>query len=244
MGTPQEPGQALADPHQADTSTTTDFLNIAGHELRAPVTALKGQLQLMQRRVKREGGRERDDEALTKMLYQVERMQQIVAVYLDSAYSARGVLSLMRQRADLTPMIERIVSIYTIGSARHPLRLEVTPTPLIGEFDSGRVDLVLRELLGNAFRFATEGEVVVRTRREGPMAYVEVEDAGPLIPTELAERIFQPYVTGPDNQNAGLGLGLAIARAVVRLHGGEMGLRKGDCGNVFWFTLPLERATE
>lgn len=244
MGTPQEPGQALAHPQQPDDSVATNFLNIAGHELRAPVTALKGQLQLMQRRIKREGGRERDDESIAKMLYQVERMQQLVAIYLDATYSAQGILSLMRQRADLTPMIERIVSIYAIGSARHPLRLDVSPAPLTGEFDSGRVDLVLRELIGNAFRFAGEGEVVVRARRDGPMAYVEVEDAGPLIPADLAERIFAPYVTGSDAQNTGLGLGLAIAREVVRLHGGEMGLRKGDHGNAFWFTLPLERATE
>lgn len=244
MGTTHDPGQAVADPQHTDQSATTALLNVAGHELRAPVTALKGQLQLMQRRIRREGGRERDDEALAKMLYQIERMQQLVAVYLDEAYSEQGILSLMRQRADLAPMLERIVSIYAIGSARHPLRLEPSPTPLIGDFDSGRIDLVLRELLGNAFRFASEGEVVVRARRDGPMAQVEVEDAGPVISADLAERIFAPYVTGPDTQNAGLGLGLAIAREVVRLHGGEMGLRKGDRGNVFWFTLPLERATD
>lgn len=244
MGTPQEPGQAQANPQQPSALATTDFLNIAGHELRAPVTALKGQLQLMQRRIKREGGRERDDEALAKMLYQVERMQQLVAVYLDAAYSEGGILSLMRQRADLVPLLERIVALYAVGSARHPLRLEASKAPLIGEFDSGRIDMTLRELIGNAFRYANEGEVVVRARREGPMALVEVEDAGPLISAELAERIFTPYVRGQATQNTGLGLGLAIAREVIRLHGGEMSLRKGDRGNTFWFTLPLERATE
>lgn len=244
MGTPQDLGQQQANLQQPSASATTDFLNVAGHELRAPVTALKGQLQLMQRRIRREGGRERDDETLAKMLYQVERMQQLVAVYLDAAYSERGVLSLMRQRADLVPLLERIVALYAVGSARHPLRLEAPSAPLVGEFDSSRIDMALRELISNAFRYADEGEVVVRARRDGPMALVEVEDAGPLIPADLAEHIFAPYVKGQTTQNAGLGLGLAIAREVVRLHGGEMGLRKGDRGNAFWFTLPLERATE
>ncbi len=238
----QNNSQAASSDAVSDTLTATTFLNVAGHELRAPVTALKGQLQLMQRRIRKEGGRERDDEALTKMLYQIERMQQLVAVYLDAAYSVRGELSLMRQRANLVPMIERIVALYAVGSGKHPLRLETTETALVGQFDSGRVDLALRELLGNAFRYAQEGEIVVRLRRVGDMASVEVEDAGPLIAAELAERIFEPYVTAHMIQNTGLGLGLAIARAVVRLHGGEMGLRKGDHGNTFWFTLPLEAA--
>ncbi len=240
--TPQESGKPLTDSQPTDPLTATAFLNVAGHELRAPVTALKGQLQLMQRRIRKEGGRERDDEALTKMLYQIERMQQLVAVYLDAAYRARGLLSLMRQRADLVPMIERIVTLYAIGSVKHPLRLETVDAPLIGEFDSSRVDMVMRELLGNAFRFASEGEIVVRIRREGAMAQVEVEDAGPLIVPDLAERVFEPYVTSHTAQNTGLGLGLSISREVVRLHGGEMDLSKGDRGNIFWFTLPLENA--
>ncbi|HZC06763.1 MAG TPA: HAMP domain-containing sensor histidine kinase [Ktedonobacterales bacterium] len=228
------------DEERATSLTTTGFLNVAGHELRAPVTALKGQLQLMQRRIRKEGGRERDDEALTKMLYQIERMQQLVAVYLDASYQERGELTLMRQPHNLIALIERIITLYGVANAKHPVRLETTEGMLVGEFDGGRVDLVMRELLGNAMKYAAEGEIVVRVSREGNMAYVEVEDAGPVISAERATTIFEPYVTDPTLQNTGLGLGLYIARSVVRLHGGEMGLRRGDRGNVFWFTLPLD----
>ncbi len=224
----------------APSLTTTGFLNVAGHELRAPVTALKGQLQLMQRRIRKEGGRTRDDEALTKMLYQIERMQQLVAVYLDASYQERGELSLMRQPNNLVTLVERIVTLYAVASAKHPLRLETTETTLNGEFDGGRVDLVMRELLGNALKYAHVGEIVVRMRRDGDMALVEVEDAGPAIPAERAEAIFEPYVTDSVLQNTGLGLGLFVAREVVRLHGGELGLRQGERGNNFWFTLPLD----
>jgi signal transduction histidine kinase len=224
----------------APSLTTTGFLNVAGHELRAPVTALKGQLQLMQRRIRKEGGRARDDQALIKMLYQIERMQQLVAVYLDASYQERGELSLIRQPNNLVTVIERIVNLYAIASAKHPLRLETTETTLSGEFDGGRVDLVMRELLGNALKFAHEGAIVVRLRRDGDMAYIEVEDAGPTIPDERAEAIFEPYVTDAVLQNTGLGLGLFVAREAVRLHGGEMGLRQGERGNIFWFTLPLD----
>src|SRR6185437_8481258 len=166
----------------APSLTTTGFLNVAGHELRAPVTALKGQLQLMQRRIRKEGGRARDDEALTKMLYQIERMQQLVAVYLDASYHERGELSLMRQPNNLVTLIERIANLYAVASAKHPVSLETTETTLNGEFDGGRVDLVMRELLGNALKYAHEGAIVVRLRRDGDRAYIEVEDAGPTIP--------------------------------------------------------------
>lgn len=225
---------------QAASLTTSGFLNVAGHELRAPVTALKGQIQLMQRRIRKEGDRERDDLALTKMLYQIERMQQLVGVYLDASYEERGELSLMRQSNNLVALVERIVNLYTIASAKHPLLLESRESILAGEFDSGRIDLVLRELLGNAMKYAQEGELVVRLRRDGAMARVEVEDAGPHIPTELAPTIFDAFVIDPQRQNTGLGLGLFVARKIVQLHGGEMGLRPGERGNLFWFTLPLD----
>src|SRR5487761_2729083 len=100
----QNNSQAASSDALSDTLTATAFLNVAGHELRAPVTALKGQLQLMQRRIRKEGGRARDDEALTKMLYQI--------------YSMRGQLSLMRQRANLVPMIEHIIALYAVGSGK------------------------------------------------------------------------------------------------------------------------------
>ncbi len=238
-------GQSQIDEEQPATLTTTGFLNVAGHELRAPVTALKGQLQLMQRRIRKEGGRQRDDGELTKMLYQVERMQQLVAVYLDAAYCARGELSLLRQPHNLVTLMEHIVSLYAIASVARPLRLQTTETALIGRFDSGRVDLVARELLSNAIKYAGAGEIVVRMRRDGAMASIEVEDAGPVIAAERATSIFEPYVKDTVAQNTGLGLGLYIAREVVRLHGGAMGLRRGDRGNIFWYTLPLdEGATE
>lgn len=243
MGTP-------SDHHRTETATeveekpggltATAFLNVAGHELRGPVTALKGQLQLMQRRIRREGSRERDDESLTKMLYQIERMQQLVAVYLDAAYSARGVLSLLRQSGNLVPMVERVVNLYAVASAKHPMTVAAAEPMLIGKFDTGRIDLVMRELLGNAVRYADEGPIDVRVWRDGDMAHVEVEDAGPMIAPDHAERIFESYVTDSKAQNTGLGLGLYISREVVRLHGGEMGWRCGDRGNVFWFTLPLD----
>ncbi len=222
--------------------STLGFLNLAGHELRAPVTALKGQIQLMQRRLRREGGRERDEESLARMLYQAERMQQFVAVYLDTAYNGRGELSLLRQPRDLIPLVERIVTLYGIASSDHPMRLETAEMSLEGQFDPSRIELVVRELLGNALKYTTPGEVVVRVARVGAQAWVEVEDAGPAIPQAYVETIFTPYVTIPEMHNSGLGLGLAIAREVTRLHGGEMGLRRGKRGNLFWFTLPLSES--
>jgi signal transduction histidine kinase len=149
----------------------------------------------------------------------------------------------MRQPNNLVALVERTVNLYAVASAKHPLRLETTETTLNGAFDSGRIDLVIRELLGNALKYAGAGEIVVRLRREGALASVEVEDAGPAIPSERADAIFEPYMTDADLQNTGLGLGLSVARAAVRLHGGEMGLRQGDPGNIFWFTLPLDDAS-
>jgi two-component system, NtrC family, sensor histidine kinase KinB len=214
------------------------MLNIIGHELRSPITPLKMRLQQARRRIQRETGRERDIDDLSKALYQVERMQQRLALYLDAAFLMQGLLTLALRPTDLTEAARRLCGIYTFGEDTRAIRLEEAGTPLSGVWDGPRVDTVLRELLGNALKYTTGG-ITVRLKRHGQFARVEVEDAGPAMPASLRKHIFEPYITGYQN-NHGLGLGLHVAREIVHLHGGEMGLRASPTGgSLFWFTLPL-----
>ncbi|HEU0027726.1 MAG TPA: HAMP domain-containing sensor histidine kinase [Ktedonobacterales bacterium] len=217
---------------------TSELLNIIGHELRSPITPLKMRLQQARRRLQRERQRERDIDDLSKALYQVERMQQRLALYLDAAFLMQGLLTLALRPTDLSEATRRLSGIYALGEDNRSIRLEETGQPLFGIWDGPRVDTALRELLGNALKYTT-GDITIRLKRHGQFARVEVEDAGPAMPASLRKHIFEPYITGCQN-NHGLGLGLHVAREIVHLHGGEMGLRANVAGgSLFWFTLPL-----
>lgn len=216
----------------------SDTLNIASHELRAPITPLKMRLQQTRRRLQHEGGRERDVVELSLALYHVERMQQQIALYLDAASLMGGVFTLITGMSNFTESARRITSIYASGEPGRAIRLEEAGGPLTGVWDTPRLDTALRELLGNALKFSC-GDITLRLARRGRFARVEVENAGPAIPAGWRRRIFEPYVTG-DQHNHGLGLGLYVAREIARRHGGELGLRSGPATGVrFWLTLPL-----
>lgn len=215
-----------------------ELLNIASHELRSPITPLKMRLQQTRRRFQREGGRDRDVEELSKALYHLERVQQQIALFLDAASLTHGSLSLAPRLSDLNEIARRLTGIYASADAGRAIRLEEIDGPLTGIWDSPRLDIALRELMGNAIKYTT-GDITIRLWRQGAFARVEVEDAGPAMPAGLRDHIFEPYVTGYQG-NHGLGLGLYVAREIIRLHGGEMGMRPSDSGGaIFWFTLPL-----
>src|SRR5579884_1165242 len=166
------------------------FLDIAGHELRIPITALKGQVQLMQRRLRREEGRERDLGDLDKIAYQVERLTHEVDIYLAAAHIAEHRLVVQPEPGDLAAVVSRLVGIYAAGTAGHAVRLESNVTSLPGVFDKRRVEQALGVLLANALKYSPKGEVVVRLGERNGAALLEVIDSGVGVPAKDRKRIF------------------------------------------------------
>lgn len=228
-----------------DGFSLDDFLDLAGHELRIPITALKGQLQLLQRRLRKQEGRATELAELDRMLYQVERLNHQLGVFLDTTHISQKRMQLLPGMCDLVPLAQRVSALYAVGAPGHEVHLEVAPDALaqglVGHWDRLRVEAALGELLGNALKYSPEGEIVVRLSRENGQARVEVEDAGMGVPAADRARIFQPYAHAANAENAGVGLGLYATRAAIRKMGGKIGVRsrRGGKGSVFWFTLPL-----
>lgn len=221
-------------------SALDQFLDIAGHELRIPITALKGQVQLMQRRLRRESGRERDLVDLDKMAYQVERLTLDVDIYLAAAHIAEHRLKVHPEPADIVAVLARLVGIFSAGTAGHAVRFECAFESLPGMLDKRRVEQVGGILLANALKYSPDGEVVVCLGAQGDIARVEVLDRGVGVPARERARIFQRYTHGSNVENSGAGLGLYVARELVRRQGGRIGVRpRSGGGSVFWFELPL-----
>lgn len=230
---------------KAQNATTADasfieFLDLAGHDLRVPITAMKGQMQLMQRRLRRQEGRSAELGDVAKVLYQIERLHQNLATFLEAAHVAQRRLEVLPAENDLVVTIERLISIYDAGDQAHTIVFEHTDDRAHGIFDRPRVEIVLSALLGNALKYMSSGEVHVRLAVEDDTARIEVSDRGPGVPVGERRRIFDAYTTGSNIENPGVGLGLFVAREVVRLHKGRMGVRaRRGGGSTFWFTLPL-----
>jgi signal transduction histidine kinase len=238
-------------PSSAQTALD-DFLDVAGHELRIPLTAMKGRVQLLQRRLRREqeAGQERarDLADLDLIAYQIERLNHELDLYLAAAHITQDRLQIAPEAADLVAIVERLARIYATGAPTHAVRFERlpgSPEALPGMWDRRRVELALGVLLSNAIKYGPDGEVVVRLRPHDEVVRVEVEDQGIGVPPRERRKIFEAYTHGSNVENYGVGLGLYTARAVVQKHGGRMGVRpRASGGSIFWIELPLHPASQ
>ncbi len=225
------------------TMEIADFLDVAGHELRAPLTALKGHAQILQRRFAKRTERDADEIELYKMLYQIDRLEQELDVYLEAARLFSGHFGLLTGEVDLVAIARKMVDLQHRGAAEDLLRLDCEPRELVGEWDRRRIVLALGALLSNAAKYGLGREAVLTLSRSANGARVEVEDRGIGIPPEQRRGIFGAYVTGGNVSNAGVGLGLYVAREIIRRHGGRIGVRaRAGGGSVFWFELPIRVA--
>jgi signal transduction histidine kinase len=214
-----------------------EFLSIASHELKTPLTALRLQLQNGQRRWA-DRHAEPAPPWVAAALRQLDRLEALVAELLDLARLRSGRFSLRCERADLSELVrgvaERMREI--LSRTGNTLALEV-PDGLVLECDGARIEQVLANLVANAGQHAPGAHVVVRARSRDGRAVLEVEDGGKGIAEEHRERIFEPYEK-LDGSGQGLGLGLFITRQIVEAHGGSVRAGAGASGGAL-FTIEL-----
>lgn len=218
------------------------FLDIAGHDLRNPIAVLKSHVQLMQRRLNREGGRDQELRDLGRMAFQIERLVVRLDTYLEAARIAQGQFSLQlgETATDLGAIAHRLQSVYGVASRAHTVVFELPEKPVLAPWDSPRVELALGNFLTNALKYSPKGHVQVRIAREPSVARISVTDSGIGIPEGEDDAIFEAYTHGSNVENPGVGLGLYVAREIVRSHGGEIGvISSAGEGATFWFVLPL-----
>ena len=218
------------------------FLDIAGHDLRNPIAVLKSHVQLMQRRLTREDGRAQDLRDLGRMAFQIERLIVRLETYLEAARISQGQFRLQWEGSatDMGAITQRLDSVYEFASRAHSVIFELPDESVVAPWDSPLVELSLGIILTNALKYSPKGRIRVRIVREPPLVRVSVTDSGIGVPVGEEDVIFEAYTHGSNVENPGVGLGLFVAREIVRSHGGEIGVISPDGeGATFWFTLPL-----
>ncbi|MYM67872.1 response regulator [Pseudoduganella sp. FT55W] len=219
-----------------------EFLAMLGHELRNPLAPIVTALQLMRIRG--------SDFALKERAVIERQTKHLVALVddlLDVSRVAEGKVQLQRKPVEMAEMITRAIETASplIEQRRHQLALDVAPYGLVVLADPVRFAQVISNLLANAAKYTEPGgQLAVRARREGEQVVVEVEDNGIGISAEMLGSVFERFTQerqALSRSQGGLGLGLAIARSMMDLHGGSVEARSGGigCGSTFTVRMPL-----
>jgi PAS domain S-box-containing protein len=222
-----------------------DFLAIVSHELRNPLNAIKVWTHLLRQGTLDPKKREKAMEAIER---NVDLQTSLVEDILDVSSIVRGRMKLTLHPQPLAPIVEAAIAAVKPGAEAKGVELQYeceAPTEIVSA-DAERLQQVFWNLLSNALKFTPSGgKVTVSVSREGHQAVVMVRDTGQGISPEFLPFAFDRFrqAESPYTRvNGGLGLGLAIARQLVELHGGNITADSEgvDKGATFWILLPVK----
>jgi signal transduction histidine kinase/ActR/RegA family two-component response regulator len=222
-----------------------EFLAMLGHELRNPLSPIVTALQLMG--MKEGGAFERERTIIGR---QVEHLVRLVDDLLDVSRITRGKVQLKRGRIDLTAVLAKAVEMASplLEQRSHHLSLPQVSESLFVDGDPARLAQVMANLLNNAAKYTDPGgRIVVTLRGEGERAVLRVRDNGAGIAPDVLPRIFDMFVQegrSIDRSQGGLGLGLAIVRSLVELHGGTVSVHSEGLGRGSEFVVNLPLAVQ
>ena len=218
-----------------------EFLAMLGHELRNPLAAITTSAHVL--RITK-AGEDMARHAHGVIERQTRHMTRLIEDLLDVSRVTMGKIELQREALDLAELVRRQVATWEHTDPRRAGRVSVSAAAVWVNADRARMEQVLFNLFDNADKFSPKDKrVTVRVARDGEKALLEVADEGPGIPPEMRERVFDLFVQGPkgpDRAGGGMGVGLALVRTLVEMHGGEV--RASDAGSgkgaVFTIRLP------
>ncbi len=218
-----------------------EFLSVASHELRSPMTPLTGFIQMTRRKLER--GEMPDIELIARAEYQVHRLSRLIDGLLDMTRIETGQMVLQRERVDLAELLFRTLDGWTSHPKDFELEFDIPRDQIIiASVDPVRIDQVLTNLVDNAVKHISPGGTVrVGLSADASEALVTVWDDGEGIPQGAIERIFDRFFQADGETPTGVGLGLYITREIVLQHGGDISIdSKPGEHTVVEIRLPLE----
>jgi PAS domain S-box-containing protein len=214
--------QAAAEELRSADELKSAFLQAVSHDLRTPLASVLGIALTVERSRQALSATDVDD-LLRRLVANARKLDRILGGLLDLDRLTRGVVEPMRERIDLGEFVGTVVDqaqVDMVGD--HPVFLDLAPVEIA--VDSAKVERIVENLLVNASRHTPPGTPIwVRVDRRDPGALLTVADAGPGVPDEQRERIFQPFHRGPSaaSHSPGSGVGLALVQQLAGLHGGR-----------------------
>jgi two-component system, sensor histidine kinase and response regulator len=220
-----------------------EFMSIAAHELKTPLTTLKALVQITQKRLTRE--QRPEAELATRMESALKRMELLVSDLLDGARIEAGKLYLRREQMDLAALCQEVIDEYT-DELQQNVQFVAPPQPVWYDGDRDRLHQVLTNLISNAVKYSSEQTPITVGLDDAPGGVrLWVQDHGIGIPAEALPHIFDrfyrvPQVEVQTGSRVGVGLGLYIAHEIVERHGGSLDVASTiNQGSTFTVVLPV-----
>ena len=218
-----------------------DFISIASHELKTPITSLKASLQLLER-VKHDPTSELIPKLIDQSSRSMHKISALVEDLLNVSRASKTELKLNKTTFTIAELLNSCCSHVRIAG-KHQLIVQGNMQLRITA-DEHSIDQVVVNLVNNAVKYAPESkDIFMMISQEGDMAKIAVRDTGPGIAPEKIPHLFDRYYRAESSgfQNSGLGLGLYICAEIIKRHGGDIGVESElGKGSTFWFTLPLD----
>jgi len=221
-----------------------EFLSIASHELKTPLTSIKAYIQLLERKLKQED-KTTEVSFVNKALDQIEKLNTLITDLLDVSKIENGKLKINKKPANLEKVIHNAVETILQTHENNPVKIERHgPKPdILIPFDEIRIEQVLINFLTNAIKYSPKNNhIIVTTFIDEEEVRVSVTDFGIGIPDIKQESVFRKFYRVEESslQFQGMGIGLYICSEIIKQHHGTIGLSsKIDDGSTFYFTLPL-----
>ncbi len=226
------------------------FLSMASHELKTPITSIRGQAQLGMLRLKKQVELPPELEPVRTSLERIDqhthRLNSLVDDLLDLSILSSGKIKLRTTQCDLGELCREVITEQqTLSDCA--ITLELPSSPVLLQADCERLSQVVTNLVSNAIKYSAENSVIqVCISQSGDTALMQVHNEGTPIQEELQANLFEPFYRTPTAQSSskkGWGLGLAISKQIVERHGGRIWVESSQKkGTTFRIELPLHLA--
>jgi len=221
----------------------SDFVSYVSHELRSPLTSIKGYTTMLIHHGSRFDDA-RKEEFLQIINNEIDRLARLIRNLLDLSKIESGKFDINKVKISIPVLAERVINTHKITSAEHTLEYTFSEDFPQVYADSDQIEQALNNLVSNGIKYSPHGgKVNIGGEFTGEKVIIYVEDEGPGIAPEKADKIFEKFyrITGPGGTKiVGTGLGLFITRSIINAHGGHIWVEKktNGQGSKFCFSLP------
>ena len=216
-----------------------EFIGLASHELKTPLTSITAYLQVLARSQTDES----DRNFVTKSINQVNKLSALVSDLLDVSKIEAGKLQLAHESFDLRDLLNESIELIELSHREHRITLNTSIEHLIVQGDPQRIEQVLINLMTNAIKYAPSSfDIDISFECTENAVKIGVKDKGIGLQTDNLEQIFSRFyrVDGLSPHMSGLGIGLYISREIIERHNGKIWVESDyGHGSTFWFTLPV-----
>jgi len=221
----------------------TEFLSVASHELRGPMTVIKGYLTMLDAGALGELA-PKAQSVLPLLISKSDEINWMVEQMIEASRLEEGRLALKRHRADIVELTESAADGLRLLLSGHEVNVDSPRQPIDADVDPDRFQIVVRNLLSNAAKYSPAGtEIDIAVRRDGDKAFVIVADKGVGISKEDQKNLFTRFGRiDTDVHVQGTGLGLWLSREIARMHDGDLTVQsETGAGSTFTFSVPLSK---